>query len=156
MNLPAQDSSIRFIFSRYLPDLLALDSLPVCEYDLPTEHIAQIAGEEAQPELAQAPAEDKASTTIQPDPAIVEALVQMGFTENGSKRAAVATQVPHCRPPLLRTCHPHHANLQSASLALMSAKHLLSWASSKGFPGCRMEGLRLPWNGFCLTWMTLI
>lgn len=30
---------------------------------------------------------------LQPDPAIVEALVQMGFTENGSKRAAVATQV---------------------------------------------------------------
>ena len=52
------------------------------------------AGEEAQPEVAEpAPSAQAAPAALQPDPAIVEALVQMGFTENGSKRAAVATQV---------------------------------------------------------------
>ena len=30
---------------------------------------------------------------IEPDPSIVESLTQMGFSENGSKRAAVATKV---------------------------------------------------------------
>lgn len=37
---------------------------------------------------------------LQPDPEIVNQLVGMGFSENGSKRAAVATQVfraqQHC------------------------------------------------------------
>jgi hypothetical protein len=53
------------------------------------------AGEEAQSEVAEAvPAVQEVAPSFQPDPAIVEALVQMGFSENGSKRAAVATQVP--------------------------------------------------------------
>ena len=78
--------------------------------EMKTQH----AGEEEQPELPQKAAQAEAGAAIQPDPAIVEALVQMGFTENGSKRAAVATQVSalwlphltlyHCPRPLSHCC----------------------------------------------------
>ncbi len=40
-----------------------------------------------------APAAAEAPAELQPDPEIVAALTSMGFSENGSKRAAVATQV---------------------------------------------------------------
>ena len=36
---------------------------------------------------------EQAQASMQPDPEIVSQLVGMGFSENGSKRAAVATQV---------------------------------------------------------------
>ncbi|EIE18246.1 ubiquitinyl hydrolase [Coccomyxa subellipsoidea C-169] len=54
-------------------------------------------GEELQPEDApepasNAPAAAAAPAALQPDPEIVAALTSMGFSENGSKRAAVATQ----------------------------------------------------------------
>lgn len=54
---------------------------------------AQEAPESAAGEQA-APAADAAPQGVQPDPEIVAALTAMGFSENGSKRAAVATQVP--------------------------------------------------------------
>lgn len=41
---------------------------------------------------------------LQPDPEIVNQLVGMGFSENGSKRAAVATQVPQAQPHGFRQC----------------------------------------------------
>ena len=40
-----------------------------------------------------AAATPEAPAALQPDPEIVAALTSMGFSENGSKRAAVATQV---------------------------------------------------------------
>ena len=36
--------------------------------------------------------------SMEPDAAIVSSLVGMGFSENGSKRAAVATKVPTLDP----------------------------------------------------------
>lgn len=50
-------------------------------------------GEEAQPEVPSEAAAPAQPAAVQPDPQIVEALMGMGFSENGSKRAAVATQV---------------------------------------------------------------
>lgn len=41
---------------------------------------------------------EQQQASVQPDPEIVSQLVGMGFSENGSKRAAVATQV----------CSRHH------------------------------------------------
>ncbi len=38
--------------------------------------------------------------SVQPDPEIVNQLVGMGFSENGSKRAAVATQVQPTNPAI--------------------------------------------------------
>lgn len=51
---------------------------------LPTEE------PQPQPSQAQQPAP---APKILPDPQIVDALIDMGFSENGSKRAAVATKV---------------------------------------------------------------
>lgn len=42
---------------------------------------------------SKAPAAAPEPAAVQPDPEIVAALTGMGFSENGSKRAAVATQV---------------------------------------------------------------
>ena len=39
------------------------------------------------------PSAAEQQVSVQPDPEIVNQLVGMGFSENGSKRAAVATQV---------------------------------------------------------------
>lgn len=39
------------------------------------------------------PATAAAAAAVEPDPLIVAQLMSMGFGENGSKRAAVATQV---------------------------------------------------------------
>ena len=57
-------------------------------------------GEEAQPEAPSPASPPEAPAAAQPDQQIVEALVAMGFSENGSKRAALATQVGS----LLRNC----------------------------------------------------
>ena len=50
-------------------------------------------GEEAQPAAPAKASPLAVPAAPQPDPQIVEALVAMGFSENGSKRAALATQV---------------------------------------------------------------
>ena len=41
---------------------------------------------------------EQQQASVQPDPDIVNQLVGMGFSENGSKRAAVATQVQPIKP----------------------------------------------------------
>ncbi len=41
---------------------------------------------------------EQQQASVQPDPEIVNQLVGMGFSENGSKRAAVATQVQPIKP----------------------------------------------------------
>lgn len=46
--------------------------------------------------------------SLQPDPEIVNQLVGMGFSENGSKRAAVATQVPQTSTQSLPKCASYH------------------------------------------------
>ena len=50
-------------------------------------------GEIEQPVESQLAAETSPPKALEPDPSIVDALKQMGFSENGSMRAAVATQV---------------------------------------------------------------
>ena len=57
-------------------------------------------GEQLQPETAQeaagaatGPSASSAASAVQPSQEIVDQLVAMGFSENGSKRAAVAVQV---------------------------------------------------------------
>lgn len=49
--------------------------------------------EQLQPEAPAAEPAAPPPEVLQPDPQIVEALTGMGFSENGSKRAAVATKV---------------------------------------------------------------
>lgn len=73
-------------------------------------------GEELQPEDAPgggAAAAAAAPAAVQPDEDIVSQLVGMGFSENGSRRAAVATQVGFfavfalvCVPPPPLSLHP--------------------------------------------------
>ena len=69
--------------------------------DVPEQlDLESLRGQGLQPGELEQPADTKPQNApeafpevVQPDPAIVEALKQMGFSENGSKRAAVATKV---------------------------------------------------------------
>ena len=69
--------------------------------DVPEQlDLEALRGKGLQPGELEQPADAKSENAreavpdvVQPDPAIVEALKQMGFSENGSKRAAVATKV---------------------------------------------------------------
>ena len=67
-----------------------------------TNSLRAITGEEEDPDVDDAPstggqhaaaAAATAPAAVEPDPAIVAQLMSMGFGENGSKRAAIATQV---------------------------------------------------------------
>ena len=52
---------------------------------------------------------------VEPDPAIVAQLMSMGFGENGSKRAVIATQVVHdCTLSLAQSASPASHSLLSA------------------------------------------
>ena len=76
--------------------------------------------------MAEPASAQPAAAPLQPDPAIVEALVQMGFTENGSKRAAVATQVGSGSHLQSSTIHLASRGLPDANF---SCKQLNLWIS---------------------------
>lgn len=67
-------------------------------------------GEEAQPDIPEPAAAPSQPAAIQADPQIVAALTAMGFSQNGSRRAAVATQVAF--PPLAEHQHSVKVFLQ--------------------------------------------
>lgn len=61
---------------------------------------------------------------LQPDPEIVNQLVGMGFSENGSKRAAVATQVPQAQ----QHAFPNHVdNLCALCWVSTGSVHPKEW-----------------------------
>ncbi len=71
---------------------------------------------------------EQQQASVQPDPEIVCQLVGMGFSENGSKRAAVATQVQPIKPATWlcsRVCLPYchiclyHCHLSCSAICML-------------------------------------
>lgn len=71
---------------------------------------------------------EQQQASVQPDPEIVSQLVGMGFSDNGSKRAAVATQVHPIKPATwlccslcLPYCHIYlyHCHLSCSAICML-------------------------------------